>query len=158
MPNLLKVAEVVDIGIEKEKARRDFYARVAEQFDDGDVKDLFTRLRDWEEGHVRKFQAIRDSLSEPGTVESYPGEMEAYMQALVDDELYETVTADTFSQYVKTPKDAIIYGIGFEKDAILLFMELASKVQSKDKQVILELMEEERQHIVQLIKLRKRYS
>ena len=158
MPNLLKVAEVVDIGIEKEKARRDFYAQVADQFEDGDVKDLFTRLRDWEEGHVKKFQAIRDGLNEPGAVESYPGEMEAYMQALVDDELYQDVSADTFVEYVKTPKDAIIYGIGFEKDAILLFMELASMVQSKDKQVIMDLMQEERQHIVQLIKLRKKYS
>ena len=158
MANLLKVADVMRIGIEKEKARRDFYDRVATHFEDGDLKDLFTRLRDWEEGHVKKFEAIAKDFGEPQAVESYPGELEGYMQALVDDHLYQDVSSDSFTQYVQTPVDAINYGIGFEKDAILLFMELASQVQSKNKEVIMQLMEEERQHIVQLIKLRKKYS
>lgn len=158
MANLFKVVDVIDIGIEKEKTRRDFYARVAEQFDDGDVKDLFTRLRDWEEGHIKKFQLIRDRLGEPQGFESYPGELEAYIQAFVDDKLYTDVSAESFGDYIKTPKDAIQYGIGFEKDAILLFMELASKVQSEDKEAIMELIEEERQHIVYLIKLRRKYE
>jgi rubrerythrin len=158
MANVLKIVDVVDIGIEKEKARRDFYGHVAQHFDDAEMKDLFTRLRDWEEGHIRKFRSIRDNLHEPKTVESYPGEMQAYVDALVDDKLYEDVTADSFSDSIKTPVDAIQYGIGFEKDAILLFMELASMVQSKNKEVIMELMAEERQHIVHLIKLRKKYE
>lgn len=157
MANVLKIVDVVNIGIEKEKVRRDFYGQVAQHFDDVEMKDLFTRLRDWEEAHIRKFQSIRDSLHEPETVESYPGEMQAYMDALVDDKLYEDVAADSFSDTIKTPVDAIQYGIGFEKDAILLFMELASMVQSKNKEVIMELMAEERQHIIHLIKLRKRY-
>jgi len=158
MSNLLKVADVVQIGIEKEKARRDFYDRASKHFDDADLKDLFTRLRDWEEGHIKKFQAIGNELEEPQTVESYPGELEGYMQALVDDYLYQEVTTDAFDAVVKSPVDAINFGIGFEKDAILLFMELASKVQSKNKEVIMQLMEEERHHIVQLIKMRKKLS
>ena len=158
MQNVLKVVDVVNIGIEKEKARRDFYGQVAQHFDDAEMKDLFTRLRDWEEGHVRKFQKVRDSLDEPGTVESYPGEMEAYMRALVDDKLYNDVSADSFGDTIKTPVDAIQTGIGFEKDAILIFMELAGMVQSRNKEVIMDLIAEERQHIVHLIKLRKKYT
>lgn len=158
MANLLKLVDVVDIGIEKEKARRDFYAQVAEHFGDEEIKQLFTRLRDWENGHIKKFEAVRGRLSEPQLVESFPGELEAYMDALVDDKLYSEVTADSFPEHVKTPVEAIQYGIGFEKDAILLFTELMSRVQEADKSIIQDLIAEERTHVVHLIKLRKKYS
>ena len=46
------------------------------------------------------------------------------MKALVDDVLYNQVSAEEFSKNLKTPKSAIQYGIGFEKDAILFFNEL----------------------------------
>ncbi len=158
MANVLKVIDVVSIGIEKEKARRDFYSRVAEHFNDADMKDLFGKLRDWEDGHVKKFEAIRNGIDETQTVESYPGEMSAYMDALVDDRLYREVSADSFGKIVKDPVTAIQYGIGFEKDAILLFMELIGVVQTGNTEAIQELITEERHHIVQLIRLRKKYS
>ena len=155
MSSVLKLIDVVDIGIEKEKARQDFYDRVATHFDDTDMKSLFTKLRDWEAAHVVKFTSIRDGLKDSETVESYPGEMSAYMNALVDDALYQQVNADNFHTYVKDPEQAINYGIGFEKDAILLFQELIGYIQSKNKEVIHELIKEERKHIVQLIKIKQ---
>ena len=158
MMNVLKIVDVVDIGIEKEKARRDFYDHVSKNFEDGELKDLFAKLRDWEETHIKKFQAIRGSLDETSTVESYPGELTSYMDALVDDMLYKEVSPNAFDENVKTPLDAITYGIGFEKDAILLFMELSNYVLAKDKSVIQKLMEEERHHLVSLIKMKKKFS
>jgi len=158
MTSLFNVAEVVDIGIEKEKARRDFYKSVSQHFDNAEMKDLFRQLSDWEEVHIRKFQSIRDDLKIPKPVESYQGELETYMKVLVDDRLYKEVTPDTFSKNVKTPVHAIDYGIEFEKDAILLFVELANFIQTKKKDVLMKLVEEERQHIVYLTKLRKRFE
>ena len=63
-------------------------------------------------------------MESSGIAESYPGEMQAYMDSLVDDKLYGAVSPESFAENVKTPTEAINYGIGFEKDAILLFMEL----------------------------------
>jgi len=77
--------------------------------------------------------------------------------ALLDDKLYLDVTEEDFNKNVNSPLDAIQYGIGFEKDAILLFMELLTYVSTGDKEAILELMAEERKHIVFLINLRKRF-
>ena len=158
MVNVFKLGEVVDIGIEKEKARRTFYDQVASHFDEPEMKDLFTKLRDWEDAHIKKFQSIRDSLGEPKIVESYPGEMDAYGHALVDDKLYTEVKPDVFQQTVKTPLEAINYGIQFEKDAIFFFQELAHFIQTTKKDVIMQLVEEERQHIVYLIKLKRKLS
>ncbi|MFO7890610.1 MAG: ferritin family protein [bacterium] len=158
MENIFKVAEVVDIGIEKEKARRDFYSAVADHFDNEDMKSLFRRLSDWEESHVKKFANIRDDLKETKPVESYPGELDEYMKSLVSDKLYKQVSPDSFSGNVKTPLQAIDYGIEFEKDAILLFAELARFVKTSKKDVLLQLIEEERQHIMYLNKLRKKFE
>jgi rubrerythrin len=55
MANVFNAAEIIDMGIEKEKKRRDFYALVAESFSDEEIKGLFTKLRDWEETHIEKF-------------------------------------------------------------------------------------------------------
>ena len=158
MENIFKVSEVVDIGIEKEKQRRDFYGAVADHFEDEDMKSLFRRLRDWEETHIKKFTSIREDLKETKPVESYEGELDAYMKALVNDKLYQQVSPDSFSSNVKTPLQAIDYGIEFEKDAILLFTELAHFIKSDKKDVLMQLIEEERQHLMYFNKLRKKFE
>ncbi len=158
MVNVFNTGEVVDIGIEKEKARKNFYDQVANHFDEPEMKELFIKLRDWEDAHIRKFQSIRETLKAPKTVESYPGEMDAYGQALVDDKLYTEVKPEAFGQYVKTPLEAINYGIQFEKDAIFFFQELIHFVQTAQNDAIQQLIDEERQHIVYLIKLKRKMT
>jgi len=158
MENIFNIAEIVDIGIEKEKARRDFYAAVAEHFDDEDMKSLFKKLSDWEQTHVKKFSNIRDDLKKPKPMESYPGELDEYMNSLVSDKLYKKVSPDSFASNVKKPLQAIDIGIEFEKDAILLFSELAHFAKTSKKDVLLQLIEEERQHMMYLNKLRKKFE
>jgi len=156
MASVFKLTEIVDMGIEKEKARRDFYDLVSKQFQEKELKDLFTRLRDWEDEHIKKFNEIRDTLNEPDSAESFPGEATSYVKTLVDDMLYKQVSAEQFSNNVKTPLSAIEYGIGFEKDAILFFVELATYAVSSKKEVIQKLVDEEKQHIIYLTELKKK--
>lgn len=122
--NVFHISEIVDLGIEKEKKRRDFYAAASVHFSEGNVHSLFNRLKEWEDAHIKKFTEIRQSLTEEESAEAYPGELAAYMQALVDDRLYHQVSPKEFARNVKTPLDAITYAMGFEKDAIIFFSEL----------------------------------
>jgi rubrerythrin len=158
MPNVFNAAEVIDMGIAKEKKRRDFYALVATSFGQKDMKDLFGRLRDWETEHIKKFGEIRDTVEESEVVESYQGEFGAYMKALVDDMLYKQVTATQFSKNVKTPIAAVTYGIGFEKDAILFFQELLSYMTPNHQEKVVELINEEKKHIIYLTELKRRLA
>lgn len=154
--NIFSISEIVDLGIEKEKKRRDFYGMCAEEFDHKEMKDLFTKLRDWEETHIKKFSGIRDSIKEPRETEGYEGEMNSYMQALLDDKLYNDVSPAKFSANVKTPLDAISYGIGFEKDSIIFFNEIMNYTVDARKEIVKELIKEEKQHIVYLALLKER--
>jgi rubrerythrin len=154
--NILQPAEIVEIGIEKEKKRRDFYALAAERFKgEKELADLFVRLRDWEVEHIRKFESIRDGVKKAQYTESYPGETEAYMDAVVDSDLYAKITPERFGEIVKTPVDALEAGIGFEKDAILFFSQLSRFIDPASAEVVDRLIKEEQQHMLYLFTMKR---
>ncbi|MDP2912550.1 MAG: ferritin family protein [Candidatus Omnitrophota bacterium] len=157
MANVFNAAEVIDMGIEKEKKRRDFYALASRKFKDRKMKELFTRLTEWEEAHIKKFTDIRNSVEEYEIAESYQGEFESYIKSLVDDKLYKQVSPGQFGKSVKTPLQAIQYGIGFEKDAILFFGELIGYMPPIHVEKIKELIDEERKHLIYLSELKRKY-
>ncbi len=155
MSPILQPADIVDIGIEKEKKRRDFYGLAADQFKDNkDLADLFGKLRDWEEEHITRFEEIRQSVQGGNYAESFPGEIEAYMQALIDSELYSEMTPEGFAATVKTPGEALDMGIRFEKDAILFFNGLSRFVDEKMQEITRKLVVEEQEHMVFLHKMK----
>ena len=154
---VLQPSDIVDIGIEKEIKRRDFYALAAEHFSDSaELAALFGKLRDWEEGHIKKFERIREDVKGGNYAESYPGEIHEYMAAVVNGDLYENLDAESFALTIKTPEAALDAGIGFEKDAILFFGALANFVDPGAGEVIRELITEEQQHMLQLFEMKKK--
>jgi len=154
---ILQPSDIVDIGIEKEIKRRDFYALAAEQFsDNADLARLFGQLRDWEEVHIKKFERIREEVKGGNYAESYSGEIHEYMAAVVNSDLYENLDAESFALNIKTPEAALDAGIGFEKDAILFFGGLANFVDPKAREVIKELITEEQMHMLQLFEMKKK--
>lgn len=156
--NVFNAAEVIDMGIAKEKKRRDFYALAAKKFKDKGMRELFTELRDWEEEHIQKFTDIRNSVEESEVIESYQGEFEAYIKALVDDLQYKQVSSANFAKYVRNPLAAIKYGMGFERDAILFFGELLRHMTPQHQEKVAELINEEKKHLLYLAKLKTRYE
>lgn len=158
MSNVFTAAEVIDMGIAKEKKRRDFYGYVATKFKDKAMKELFGSLRDWEDAHIKKFSEIRDSTETYEIGGTYSGEFEEYIKYAVDDLLYRQISKEWFSKNVKDPLSAINYGIGFEKDAILFFGELMGYMMPPHKEKIRDLIEEEKKHLIYLAELKKKYQ
>lgn len=158
MSTIFNMAEVVDIGIEKEKARRDFYRLAADASPAGEVEELFDKLAGWEEEHVQKFSQIRVALDEREPPESYPGEEVKYMRALVADQLYREISPEQMAGEAKNPRAAIDRGIEFEKDAILFFRSLGIFLPPDRREIIERLVAEEKSHLVYLLELRKKYG
>ena len=156
--NIFNAAEVIDMGIAKERKRRDFYALVAKKFKDRAMQELFTQLKDWEDEHIKKFTEIRNTVEESEVIESYQGEFEAYIKSLVDDLQYRQVTSANFVKYVRNPLIAIRYGMSFERDAILFFGELMRHMTPRHQEKIVELINEEKKHLIYLAKLKVKYE
>lgn len=158
MPNIFNASEIIDMGIEKEKKRRDFYGLAADSFTSADMKSLFKKLRDWEDEHIKRFIQIRNKVADMEIAETYAGEFNEYIKAMIDDMLYNQVSSEEFSKNVKSPLIAIQYGIAFEKDAILFFDELLNYMESPYRESIQELINEEKTHIIYLSELKKKYK
>lgn len=159
MPNnIFNAAEVIDMGIAKERKRRDFYKLVVKKFNDPQMQELFTQLAQWEDEHIIKFTEIRNSVDESEIIESYQGEFEAYIKSLVDDMLYKQVSSSNFVRYVRNPLSAIKYGMSFERDSILFFGELIRHMTAHHEEKIVELINEEKKHLLYLAKLKAKYA
>jgi rubrerythrin len=155
---MFNAPEIINMGIEKEIKRRDFYGKVSEVFTDKEMKKLFGQLRDWEETHIEIFKKLKEQAIESQTTEKYPGEESAYINAMLDDTLYKNVSPKEFGKNIKSPLDAVQYGIGFEKDAILFFKEFLNYSAPHYKETIQTLINEEKQHIVYLAQLKKKIN
>jgi len=158
MASIFNAAEAIDLGIQKEIKRRDFYAYAAQNFKSKEIKGLFSKLRDWEETHIQKFTEIRNSIEESEIAESYQGEFAAYIKATVDDLLYSQVSSEWFAGNVKTELEAIRYGMGFEKDAILFFSELLRYMTPFHKEKVELLIGEEKKHLLYLSEQKGKYE
>lgn len=156
MANILNAAEIVAMGIEKERMRRDFYDLSSKTFQRDDVKKLFANLRDWEEEHIVRFTEIGRGLKDAEISETYAGEFKEYMAAVIDDLIYKKVRGGEFLKNVRTPLDAIGYGIGFEKDAIIFFRELVGYFSGPGREQIEKLIDEEKKHILYLTELKRK--
>lgn len=153
---IFKIAEILDMGIEKEKKRRDFYGKLKTIYKQPNLKKLFADLEKWEEEHVSRFSAIKKALVDEQTShESYEGELINYITAYLDHRLYYEIDSKSFQDKVKDIDDAIIMAMHFEKDAIIFFGELFDLVSATHKPVIKQLINEEKQHLLYLYNIRK---
>jgi rubrerythrin len=97
MTIIFSAREIVEAAVEKEKIRRDFYQKVAELATDEKMKALFLFLKEEEDRHVSEFTKILDNTPKDSSrPEEYMDEMEAYMDSVIDDQLYSKINSDEF--------------------------------------------------------------
>jgi len=156
MNNIFNAAELVEMGIEKERMRRDFYALASKTFKAPDVSKLFSDLSSWEEEHIKRFTEIGKEITDIEVSEEFAGEFAEYMRSLIDDLIYKKCAGSNFLKNVQTPLDAVQYGIGFEKDAIIFFRELLDHMSGPGKDIVSKLIDEEKKHIVYLTELKRK--
>jgi rubrerythrin len=158
MAVVFSAREIVEAAVEKEKKRRGFYATVAELSTESEMKALFQFLKEEEDRHVATFTKIRDSLPREEFTEEYSEDMQAYMDSVIDDRLYSDIDSKAFVEKAITAKTVFRLAIGFEKDAILYFREFVPYLSDQDREIISELIEQEKGHIRMLADLEKQLA
>jgi len=158
MAVLFSAREIVEAAVEKEKKRKGFYSNVSELSTNEDMKELFQFLTKEEEKHVEVFAGIRDKLPVETHSVEYDDDMQAYMDSVIDDRLYSDMDSKEFVQKAIHAKDVFRLAIGFEKDAILYFMEFLPYLSESDRKIVSELIEQEKGHIRKLAELKRRMA
>lgn len=156
MPSVFTAREIAEAAVEKEKRRRDFYAKVTQLSTHPAMTRLFEFLTAEEERHVTEFVAIRDSVPvQQVRPEEYDADMEAYMDSVVEDRLYAKIGSEDFVRKALDANDVFRLAIALEKDAILFFWDFLRYVGDEDKPLVRRLIDEEKGHIRMLWKMKQ---
>jgi len=153
--NQYSIDEIMEMAIQTEKLGYQFYTGMSEKFkkDDGLVK-LFTALASKERVHEKTFTNLKDMVAKHGTEPVQWEDVTNYMRAFVESEFFlgkgRSLPA---MDHLQTVQDAVKFALGFEKETLLYFMELRAIV--KEKEVVDEVINEEKSHIRWLDSFRK---
>jgi len=125
MANIFAGSEIVELGVRIEENGRDFYRT-----------------------------SLKQSKSEKAA-ESYPGEYFAYMKALSKEYVFtQKGKGSQVAKNVKSDKEAVDLGIGFEKDSIAFYEGMKKVVPQYDHKVVDQVIEQEKNHLQQLTELK----
>jgi len=156
MGNIFAGSEILEIGVQIEKNGRDFYNALAGKAKNESAGKIFKFLAGEEEKHIATFQKILDDTLNYEPPESYPGEYVAYMKALADEHIFTKAdTGKAVALTVKTDKQGVELGIGFEQDSIIFYEGMKKSVPGFDRNIVDQLIGQEQEHLRKLAELKK---
>jgi rubrerythrin len=153
MGGLFQVSELVDMAISEEHQGTIFYQALEQRAQTPLVREAARRFAEEERGHERAFAAMRENVASYLPNESYPGEYEDYVKALLDGRTFPDEQQAVALACTGTDADALRIAIRFEKNSLLFFSEMRVLVPDDPRAVMDELIEEERRHLVDLSRL-----
>ena len=148
--------EILEMAIIIEEKGFEFYNTYAEDAKNEKIKKLFEYLGGEEINHKKMFQGFLDGIEKGEFSISYANEeVEQYFKAVVDSRVFDD--PNFAIQLAKDTEDeikAIDLAIGFEKDTILFYYELVGLVKEKTKDIIMDIIKEEKKHVQNLSKIK----
>lgn len=143
--------EAVEQAVQTEKLGGAFYQEMAKRFKDNSaMKELCETLAKKELDHEKRFSKLMGVVKDDGDVDW--DEVSKYLRAIVESEFFLGKGKSLPSlDGVKTVAEAVAFAMGFEKETLLYFYAIRDMITGKD--VVSQIIDEERSHIVWLNRL-----
>ncbi len=149
---------VFEFAVKTEKEGMDFYAKAAKKFSaNEDLKKLFVALAREEAAHLRIFQEFKSRAAAKGVDSSLKSPaIDNYLEAIVREGLFpKGETVNKRLEKVETVGQAAAIAMAAEKNAILLYAELAKMAKDKGQKKFFEkIVKEEKSHLAMVSGLR----
>lgn len=144
------VREVIEQAVQTEKLGHQFYTTMAKRFEENEgMKKLFETLAVKELRHAKTFSELKEITGDE-ELEGWE-EVSPYLRAIVESEFFLGKEKSLPSlEHVKKAADAVNFAIGFEKETLLYFYAIRDMI--KEKEIVDEIINEERSHIMWLNK------
>jgi rubrerythrin len=149
------ISEVIEQAVQTERLGYQFYSSMAKKFEKEEAfKKLFETLAQKELRHEKTFSELKEITGD----EEPEGWDEAsqYLRAIVESEFFLGKNKSLPSlEHVKSIGDAVNFAMGFEKETLLYFYEIRNVIKEKD--IVDEIINEEKSHIMWLSRFRGSY-
>ncbi|AFM41707.1 hypothetical protein Desaci_2782 [Desulfosporosinus acidiphilus SJ4] len=140
--------EIIKLSLEMETSGKEFYEKALNYAEEIQLKEMLGYLALEEEKHLKEFKKLGERLTkefEPN--ESYAGEYGDYLKSIVNNHVFNLNKVEDLVKGIKTDLDILRFALSFEKDSIMIFQEFENFVSSTGKEIIKELVNEEKGHI-----------
>ena len=147
--------EVIEQAVQTERLGCEFYTAMAKRFKENDkLKNLFEMLAVNEQQHEKRFSELKNKIKiKNEEVEGWE-DVSQYLRAIVESEFFLGKNKSLPSlEHVKTIVDALNFALGFEKETLLYYHSLKDIIDEKD--VMNDIIKEEKQHIIWLHELKR---
>lgn len=150
------IHEVLEQAIRTEQLGNEFYNDMAKRFEqDTELNNLFTFLAQQEVQHGRTFTELKDRTADE-EFENWE-EVSNYFRTVVESEFFLGKNKSLPSmKNITSVLEAVNFAISFERETILYFLGLKEAV--KEKEIIEEIINEEKRHIILLGRYRSSLS
>ncbi|MBI4849953.1 MAG: ferritin family protein [Nitrospirae bacterium] len=150
------ISEVIEQAVQTEKLGYQFYTTMAKRFEkDEGLKKLFDMLATKELRHEKMFTELKE-ISGEEEPEGWE-EASSYLRAIVESEFFLGKNSHLPQlEHVRTVEDAVNFAMGFEKETLLYFHAVSEIVKEKD--VVDEIINEERSHIKWLARFKESFK
>jgi len=154
--NVFTASEIVEFAERIHENGANFYLYAVQLMQNQDAKDLFAELAEEEMKYHEKLEKIFAGMEPFIPAETYAGEYDQYLRNYIDNNVVFTRQAiDADMAAVKNACSAIDFAARRELDSICFYESVKRIVPKSQHEVIDRLIAEERDHFVQLMKLRQ---
>jgi len=159
MGEVFNVAEVVRVAVEDERSGVAFYSALAEKARDPKLRETFADLSAQEKVHQKRFEEMLAALGDYKAPERYSDEYVSYLGVLTRDRAFPDEQAAR-DRAADCGDDAAALELAsrFERDTLILMEEMQKLVRDKHREIIDEMADEERDHLVALDAARRRLA
>ena len=138
-----------------DKNGRDFFNALVRQSKNPAALRIFKYLAGEEEKHIAVFQNILSKTERYEPIGLDADQYFAYMNALASGYIFtQKDKGEEIAKKIKSDKEAVDVGIGFEKDSIIFYEGMKKTVPDYDQKIVDGLIAQEQTHLMQLIELK----
>ena len=151
-------AEVFQVAMEMEDAGRVFYETLAEASSDEKLSDLCRDLAAQETNHFQLFKKMGDELVERPASRPVTWEELGFAQMLIEERMLPDLDDAREAASKGDLASVLDTAIQLEKDSVLFYREMLDEVYEDDVAAVQEIIDEEKRHVLALVKAKKQLT
>lgn len=158
MPELFSVAELINVAIREEQTGATYYRALAEAAESEELHDFALEVAEMEDEHEQKFKDLRERVGDYEPVGDYEDEYTDYMEYMCRGRIF---PADREGQELarqqESEQQAIETAMEMERNTLLFYHELLPFVPEEDRELLDDIIAEERQHVTDFAKYKREH-
>ncbi len=152
---IFEAKEIFKFAIKIEENGEKFYRFASNLANDEETKKIFNYLGDEEVKHKKTFTKLLSEVTKDVSFENYSDEYFDYLKYYVDNVIFTEEQLEKQQKEVEDVISAIKFAMQKELDSVLYYHEMEKFVTSKQKDLLEEIITEERKHYTKLSEMKE---